>query len=260
MPSPFPGMDPYLEISGDWRDFHARFINVCCDAVNDRLPDNYIARMDERFRLLELPDERARTGYPDVAVLQTRPSAERAMPAAGAMTLEPVSLRLATQLPEEMRETYIEIRRERDWKLVTSVELLSPTNKVELGYTDHLAKRMSPIHQPVNLVELDLLIVGHRLPMSEPLPPGDYYAMVSRADQRPRCDVYAWSVRRALPTIPIPLSAPDPDIEIDLAGIFATTYQRGRYHRSIRYDAPLNLPLNPEDCAWAEQVARPPGR
>src|SRR5437899_1572397 len=58
MPSPFPGMDPYLEISGDWRDFHARFIANSCDAIADQLPENYVARIDERFRVLELPHDR----------------------------------------------------------------------------------------------------------------------------------------------------------------------------------------------------------
>jgi hypothetical protein len=59
-----------------------------------------------------------------------------------------------------------------------------------------------------------------------------------------------------LPTIPIPLKAPDPDIPLDLAAIFATVYQRARYERSIDYQAPLGLPLSPADRAWAEELAR----
>jgi hypothetical protein len=83
MTSPFPGMDPYLEISGDWRDFHAAFIALCCGTLNDQLPENSVARIDERFTLLELPSGRDRGGYPDVSVLRSGPSPHRAGGARG---------------------------------------------------------------------------------------------------------------------------------------------------------------------------------
>src|SRR5207237_1029220 len=111
------------------RDFHSRFINDCCDAIADQLPPNYIARIDERFRVLETPDARGQSGYPDVTVVQTGRSRRRDGDRAGVMMLEPVAVRLTTVLREEVRETLIEIRRLPDWTLVTSVELLSPANK-----------------------------------------------------------------------------------------------------------------------------------
>ncbi|MDB5350606.1 MAG: hypothetical protein JWN86_1853 [Planctomycetota bacterium] len=235
MPSPFPGMDPHLEISGGWRDFHATFIATCRDAINDLLPDRYVARIDERFRVVEVPRDRGRTRYPDVAIVRTGTGAvyEAAVAGVAVLDLEPVMVRLTRTVQEEIRETRIEIRREPDWELVTSIELLSPANKEEPGFSAYLAKRADVIAQPVHLVELDLLIGGRRLPMDAPLPPGDYYALVSRAEQRPASDVFAWSVRRALPVIPIPLSRPDPDLLLNLAAIFATTFRRGRYERSI---------------------------
>jgi hypothetical protein len=207
--SPFPGMDPYLEISGDWRDFHAMFIASCRDAISERLPENYIARLDERFCV-----------------------------------------------QEEIRETWIEIRKQPNWTLVTSIEVLSPTNKVEPGFSEFCSKRVSLIIQPVHLVAIDLVVAGFRLPMANSLPPGDYYAIVSRSDSRPESQVYAWSVRHSLPIVPIPLAHPDPDIPLNLAEVLATTYQRGRYDRSIDYRSALTIPLSPEDRAWAEEVAR----
>jgi hypothetical protein len=93
------------------------------------------------------------------------------------------------------------------------------------------------------------LIGGKRLPVDADLPSGQYFAFVSRAEWRPMSDVYAWSIRDPLPTIPIPLMAPDPDIPLDLAAIFQTVYQRARYERSIDYKAPLGLPLSPEHRA-----------
>jgi hypothetical protein len=80
--------------------------------------------------------------------------------------------------------------------------------------------------------------------------------VVARAERRPDCDVFAWTVRDSLPVIPIPLLPPDSDILVDLAPPLASVYERGRYARLIKYHAPLDLPLAPEDRAWAEELAR----
>ena len=54
MKSPFPGFDPYLEVSGMWPDLYAGPLTYIRDAIDDRLPDRYVARIDERFRLMEV--------------------------------------------------------------------------------------------------------------------------------------------------------------------------------------------------------------
>src|SRR5262249_56509664 len=103
---------------------------------------------------------------------------------------------------------------------------------------------------------MDLLLGGERLPMGEALPPSDFYALVSRSEERPASEVYAWTIRDPLPTIPIPLLAPDPDVVLDLGALFATAYKRGHYAGSIDYTTPLVIVKTPEDRAWAEQIAR----
>jgi hypothetical protein len=255
MPSPFPGIDPYLEGQGYWPDFHLTFINYCREAVADQLPEHYEARLDERVSLVQLAVDEAKVVRPDLAIVQrAAPStAPWQAPQVGALTLEPVSVPIATL--EEVREAYIEILHRPDRTLVAVLELLSPGNKAEPGYGDYLVKRHAILRQPIHLVELDFLIGGRRLPMRRPLPPGDSYALVARADRRPECDVYAWTVRHPLPMIRVPLRAPDPDLYLDLAAVYATAYERGRYARSIDYAAPLTVPLAPEDRAWAEQRA-----
>ena len=157
---------------------------------------------------------------------------------------------------EEVVEKRIAIRRFPNRELVTAIELLSPSNKQLPGSVLYDEKRLELIHQEVHLVELDLLIGGQRLPMKGELPEGHYYAFVSRAERRFLSHTYAWTIRDPLPTIPIPLKAPDPDIPLDLAPIFATVYERARLGRSIDYAAPLRLPLSQEDRAWAEALAR----
>jgi hypothetical protein len=163
---------------------------------------------------------------------------------------------LALEDLDEVRQRWIEIRRLPDRSLVTVVEILSPTNKIGLGRTEYVEKRNQWIRQPVNLVEIDLLLGGHRMPMGRTLPPADYFSFVSRTSRRPDCDVYAWPIRRALPIIPIPLSDPDHDVSLNLGAVFAQTYDDAPYGDSIDYKAPLDLPLSADDRCWAEEQAR----
>src|SRR5208337_1322961 len=257
MPSPFPGIDPFLESQGYWPDFHQRFMTYCCDSLNDLLPRDYEARLGEQLRLVELKEPVARTVLPDVAVLQRSPGGTpAARPEGGLLTLEPVTLDLPLLEVEEVRDLWIEIRHRPQRNLVTAIEILSPTNKLGAGRQDYLVKRFELTRQQVHFVELDLLLRGQRLPMEQALPAGDFYAFLRRAENRKQSQVYAWTIRQPLPTIPIPLLAPDPDIPLDLAGLFALAYDRGRYARSLDYAAILDVPLSPADLAWARQLGQ----
>lgn len=254
MLSPFPGMDPYLESPAFWSDFHARFTTHWCDVLSESLPSNYEARIDEKVNLVQEVAPHRKVMEPDVAITQGEPFGVRSTAPAGVATLEPVTLSLVIE--EEIHERHIEILHRPDRRLIATLELLSPANKEEPSRALHLAKRNALIHQPVHLVKLDLLLKGQRLPFEQTLPAGDYYAMVARWNQRPRCEVYSWSMRQRLPAIPIPLMPPEPDIWIDLAAVFATTYQRARYGRSVDYRAAPPISLDPERLAWAVERAK----
>jgi len=247
-------MDPYLETPALWSDFHASFITYWSDALSDCLPSNYEARIDEKVHLVEVSPPRSKRLERDVAVSQRRPSKTPSPAPAGVATLEPVTLSLVIE--EETHERHIEILHRPDHTLVAVLELLSPANKEEPGRTLYLAKRNALVLHPVHLIELDLLLKGQRLPLMEELPPGDYYALVSRGDQRPACDVYAWTLRQPLPAIPIPLLPPDPDVWFDLGAVFTTTYERGRYARSVDYAAPPTVALDAARLAWVRERAR----
>jgi hypothetical protein len=257
MRNPFPGMDPYLETPAYWPDFHQRFITYWCDLLAERLPDQYEARIDERVNLVEAPHEEVKRIIPDLAITQRereQPS-EVAEPTTTATltAAEPVSIPMA--ILDDVHEGYIKILHRPDKTLVTVLELLSPTNKSDIGHGDYLAKRREVIRQGVNLVEVDLLTQGHRIPLLLPLPTGDYYVIVARSDNRPNCDVYAWNLRQPLPTIPIPLKPPDPPILLNLGQVFSLTYERGRYGRSFDYTQPPPTPLNETDIDWvAERI------
>jgi hypothetical protein len=259
MASPFPGIDPYLESQHLWEGFHARFVTYFCDALNDVLPENYVAELGERFHLIELAGRAARQVLPDVALIEAesrsaRGTVRRAR-AGATLTLEPVTIPLP-KLKQEVRDIWIEIRRPPKRAPIAVIEVLSPTNKSSDGFLEYKLKRTSTIRQKVHLVEFDFLLAGRRLPMSRPLPAGDYYALVSRAERRPDCDVYAWTVRDRLPMIPIPLARPDPDVRVDLAAVFTTAYNRGRYARLIDYTAIPAVVRKHDDRTWADKIAR----
>ena len=217
--------------------------------------------MGEEVRVVTWQEGRQRTLRPDVAIV--RGDRLGGTPAAGGSvalleevdTLEPVEVPFAAAV-DEVRDSWIEIRRLPDERLVTAIEVLSPTNKGSSGLDDYLRKRLRLWKQGVNLVEIDLLIAGRRMPMAGPLPPGDCLAVVVRSGKPEVAEVLAWSIRRPLPAIPIPLEPPDPDVAVDLAALFATAYERGRYGRLIDYARPLDLPLRPEDKEWAQAMAQ----
>ncbi len=249
MPSPFPGMDPYLESPAHWPDFHSRFINYWCEAVSDALPDHYTARIWERVYLIEgMPPERRRV-IPDVGVeRQPGPVGPASPPPATTTVRQPVTLPLVVM--DEPIETYIQILHRPDRSLVAVLELLSPANKEEPGYSVHLSRRNALLRQKIHLVELDLLLGGHRMPLRVPLPPADYYAFCARADRRPDCDVYHWNMPEPLPPLPVPLLQPDPDVLIDVGAVFATAYERGRFAREIDYGQPPPVPVGDERQQW----------
>jgi uncharacterized protein DUF4058 len=221
MASPFPGMDPFLEDPGFWVSFHFTFINYWSEALGDLLPEEFEVNINERVYLL---DHNLRVGPIPVTVLD-RP-----------------------------REGYIEILHKPKRSLVAVLEFLSRTNKEEPGRTEYLQKRKTFLEKSVHLVELDLLLSGRRLPMRQPLPRGDYHYFVCRADQRPDCQVYSWSLRDPLPRLPVPLREPYPDLIFDLAAVFNTTYDRGRFGRRLPYGAPCAAPLTAEDRQWVERI------
>jgi hypothetical protein len=259
MPSPFPGIDPYLEDQAYWEDFHVRLITYLCDTLNDVLPEPYEARIQERISLIDASEPETRRIIPDVLIAEvdrpSRPSRANPIHAESTLTLDPITLTLPSEFVEH-RDVWIEIRRRPDRSVVSVIEVLSPTNKSGTGRENYLAKRSSMIRQRVNLIEFDLLVQGRRLPMRQPLPLGDYFAFIARSENRPDCEVYAWSMRQPLPTIPVPLSPPEEDLALALAGVFTSAYDRGRYARSIDYSRPLKLPIPSEDRAWAEKIAR----
>jgi len=153
-------------------------------------------------------------------------------------------------------EVFLTLRDRQTAAVVTVIEILSPDNKRPggTGRGQYLTKRDTVLQSSANLVELDLLRGGARLPTVEPLPPGDYYTFVSRAPQWPEVEVYAWFLPDPLPGLPIPLKEGDPDACLDLEAVFTSVYDRAGYDYSLDYTRPIEPPLSEEAAAWVGQV------
>ena len=257
MPSPFPGMNPYLEQADAWHDFHQRFITRIAEELTPAIVPKYFAKIDENVYIHELSaEERSLLGRPDVAVLEsglrdraTTAVAHRTAPAYGQV------------LPatDVTREPLIEIRDRESRELVTVIEVLSPTNKSRSRGSDrdqYLAKRQSILDSPAHLVEIDLLRGSPRMPVAN-LPACDYVVMVSRTEERPDVGLWPFMLRERLPEIPIPLRRGDPDAVLDLQPLLNSVYDAAGYHYYIYGGAP-SPPLQAEDAKWAEEIITAP--
>lgn len=158
---------------------------------------------------------------------------------------------------KEFREGFIEIREaEGEGRLVTCIEVLSPSNKKRNspGWELYLRKRQGLLlGRSAHLVEIDLLRGGERMPMADAWPESPYTLLVARTSNMPSCRVWSACYDCPLPPVPIPLLKPDPDVPLDLQPMIDAIYERSRYHRSIDYSKPLRPPLSAEETAWLEQ-------
>ena len=251
MPSPFPGVDPFIEGQGVSHDFHQTFVVTWRELLMRKLPTNYIARVEEHVYLDRGGEgEELQRRIPDVLVEQ-RAAKGQPRDVSGAITLEPTVLQ--NIIGDPIREAYIEVVRRGDNSLVAVLELLSPANKSGSGRGEYLLKRDQILRGPAHLVEVDVLLRGGRMPFRGSLPAGHFFAMISRANRRPDCEVYAWTIRDRLPAIPVPLESPDPDLVIDLHDVYTTAFERGPFNELVRYDRPIGLIVADEMQRWVTE-------
>jgi hypothetical protein len=247
MPSPFPGMDPYLEQS-EWEDFHLRFNLTLSEAIAPTIGPRYVVRAERRVYVESGGDRSLAARRPDIAIELRHPVAHFEI--ATQPESESGSVACLLSEPDLHRETYLFIRDVRSGDVVTVIETLSPANKRRgsTGQREYLSKREMVLNSPTNLVELDFLRSGDRPPFLK-RPAGDYFAMVSRAPARPTIDVWAWSLLKPLPRIPIPLRGDDTEPMVSLQEVFRQTFEKAHYEWSIDYTRPLDPPLSAEESA-----------
>ena len=273
---PFPGMNPYLEAPDIWPDFQDALAAAIRASLNASLPAPYYARLQKRPELgIALEAGIPHHIIPDVSVLRY-PQPEGPTSGAGAAVLDlprtevtvGVDVRVHT---DPFQHRFVEIRdAERGHKLVTLIEIVSPSNKRPgPDRRAYETKQQEVLDSDVSLIELDLLRDGRRLlpypdlvAAVETLAP-DYLVLLNRSALRQGnwmdYTLYPTRLREPLPCIPVPLAEQDPDVLLDLQVAANRVYQEGPYVRAIDYSGDPELPLKEADAAWADELLRAAG-
>lgn len=224
MPSPFPGMDPYLEHSKLWPAFQHHLLACLYQILLPGLVDRYRARIGSRTYVSEMP--------------------------------------LFTSIVrDEYTEEFIEIRNRSDQKLITLVEVVSPANKTTpAGRQVYLDKRQDALRQRAAVVEIDLVLQGKpTLSYSrDGLPEFDYAVAVTRATAPDRYEIYTATLQKRLPKFKLPLAPDDRDALLDLQAAFTRAYDLGGFGSQINYaaDPPSDVPLTAHQRNWLDTFLR----
>ena len=263
MRSPFPGMDPWLELH--WRDVHARLIIYIADQLQRHLPAPLVARAEESVSV-DIEEGPPVLLRPDLAVSEDWRGGDGHGVATTAVEPAAVANPLVLYAPEIELDRHVEIYDPTGGgRVVTAIEVLSPSNKLP-GHARaaYRSKQRLFVSGGVNLVEIDLVRAGEwafsidekAMPSRQRTP---YMICVFRATRPGERAAYPLPLRMPLPRIAIPLRPADHDVALDLQAVVDEAYEKGRYDRTD-YRRPLDPPLPAADAEWAAEVLRTAGR
>lgn len=222
MPSPFPGMDPFLEEEKLWPAFHQHLVQSLYQMLLPGLMDRYRARVLHREYVLEQA--------------------------------------LFTSVVREPRqEPFIEIRQRTDGKLVTILDVVSPTNRTSSkGRDEFLGRRLESRRMAASSVEIDLVLQGTSLHdySREGLPDWDYAVTVVRSSRPEQYEIYTATLQKRLPRFRLPLSSDDRDTVVDLQAAFQRAFDQGDFVTQIAYDKDPTTTLSDTQRRYLDEKLR----
>jgi len=265
MPSPFPGMDPFLEKNPIFQELHTQFLAEAQALLQPQLRPKYVARLERHLTEgaawgLELEGGSLEGKEPDLVVVRG-PHGGPA-PSEAAVLARPSATQIETISPEELalrkQRRIVVYVNSRPRIAVAAIELLSPSNKERgsLGQRRYLEKRGSALHSGLHWVEIDLLRQGERPPVPVELKtPFDYMVYVAQATITGwKHQAFAWPLQDPLPVIPIPLLGAD-QASLDLGACFHRSYDRTAADDEADYGAdPPPPPLDPGVASWVKSI------
>lgn len=259
MPSPFPGMDPYLERSGMWEEVHTRLLVAIADALGPHVRPKYRVGVEQRTYLAVMtPEEYALVGKPDVLVTSVHRQAPSVHVPTTTMGVAPRVAEIP--MPEEITERYLEVRDVITGEAITVIEVLSPTNKLTRdGRIQYERKRLKVLGSATHLIEIDLLRAGEPLPfrVQDGSDRGDYRIIVSRAQDRPQAALYMFTIRDPIPDIPVPLQPGEAEPLLALNRLLHEVYDRAGFDLMVDYQqAPPPPRIHKQDTQWIRQLLR----
>ncbi len=247
-------MNPYLE--SRWYDVHTRFVAYASDQLNEQLPDDLVANTEERMAVEHEGIEVAEAYRPDVRIEQPREDLPEPVEAGGILTETAVRLVVA----EPATERFIELMEIKTDRVVSVIEVVSPSNKRGAGLRVYRKKRRQLLGAGVNIVEIDLvrrgnwkaLLLPHECPARRETP---YRATIRFASDPAAVYMHPFPLRQALPKLPIPLRQGDAPVFLDLQPLVNAVYHLGRCEKVLDYTKPPPAPaLSAEDWAWCAEL------
>ncbi|CBN57240.1 MULTISPECIES: DUF4058 family protein [Kamptonema] len=263
MPSPFPGMDPYLEHPDFWQETHHWLISMIAESLVPQIRPKYEIAIEKRIYQIndthDNNDDSLLVGIPDVAIKRqpNTPDIPTRLVATATLTV-PTTVKVPAS--EKIKQTYLEVREMATRQVVTAIEILSPVNKRNGdGRITYLKKRQSILGSLTHLVEIDLLRRGEPMPILNNSIQSDYRVLVSRSDRRPLAELYAFNLRDSLPVFLLPLREEDVEPIVNLPELFAGVYDRAGYDYRIDYERAPIPSLSEQNLVWANELLQATG-
>lgn len=259
MPSPFPGMNPYLEQPEIWSQVHKWLTILIAQTLNPQLRPKYRVAIEERVYqtnddslLVGIADDVVVQNYPIIPIVETTNSINTAV---ATPTVKPVKITLP--MTETIKEWYLEVRQVETGAVITVIEILSPKNKRPgEGRLKYETKRQKILSSLTHLVEIDLLRQGKPMAINGQEISSDYRMIVSRSSERPQADLYAFNLQQQIPSFPLPLQPEDPEPIINLQDLLHNLYDQGSYDLAINYQTEPIPRLSTANAAWVDQILR----
>ncbi|MEO0684356.1 MAG: DUF4058 family protein [Cyanobacteria bacterium J06649_11] len=259
MSSPFPGMNPYLENPELWSEVHHRLITAIAIAIAPPIRPKYRVAIEKRTYLGDIEDS-VLVGIPDVAVATQKNSSTENKTITATLPAQGESVTVKLPVPEEKKEAYLEIREVATGYVVTTIEVLSPTNKRSgKGRDAYEEKRRDVLSTPTHLVEIDLLRSGKPMQILSEIPKTDYRILVARGNRRPLAEVFGFNLQQEIPQFLLPLKSEDNEPLVDLQSLLAQVYQQAGFDLAIDYSIEPVPALISEDKIWAETLLKEKG-
>ncbi|MBE9075966.1 DUF4058 family protein [Romeria aff. gracilis LEGE 07310] len=256
MPSPFPGMDPYLEHPDFWPEVHHWLITLIAETLVPQVRPKYRVAIEKRIYEINSLGQGGNgnsllVGIPDVSIHQRAGQPEVATLAADKdSTSQPQTVTLPRSEP--VKQAYLEIRDLQTGQVVTAIEILSPVNKRPgEGRTTYIQKRQQVLASLTHLVEIDLLRAWPPMPVLDAAAASDYRVLISNSERRPKADWYAIDLQEPLPTLPIPLLGQNESATLNLQALFDAVYHRSGFDYVVDYSREPSPPLAKPEHEWA---------
>lgn len=255
-PYPFPGLNPYFE--KEWFQVHPAMLAAALTRLQRQMPADLRVSIEQGMKIAADAAEEDTTFRPDVSVWKVHEDTDTQLASAPPNFSPPVVWEVQSPKARHL------VVRETSGRLVTAIELLSPSNKHAAGALAYAQKRLGLMQAGINLVEVDLIrrwglaIMQFEETESAPflgqagqsLPA--HAVTVFRAELSQQRELYLISYQKTLPAIRVPLRPHDQDVWLNLQELAEVCHTDCAFDKGTDYTRDPEPPLSTEDAAWLD--------